>query len=112
MVVSSRLKRGSRAIGEICCPVAPPTLEALGRLKPTLAKLNEAATAVAEWVHNREITVSPGVNLNSGHPADRPDRLPTGDVADISAAILKPCNSRTKFMAIERTFSIIKPDAT
>jgi nucleoside-diphosphate kinase len=81
-------------------------------LKPTLAKLNEAATAVAEWVHNREITVSPGVNLNSGHPADRPDRLPTGDVADISAAILKPCNSRTKFMAIERTFSIIKPDAT
>jgi hypothetical protein len=59
MVVSSRLKRGSRAIGEICCPVTPPTSEAFGRLKPTPAKLNETAPAVAEWVHNREITVIP-----------------------------------------------------
>jgi hypothetical protein len=90
MIVSSRLKRGLRAIGEICCPVAPPASEASGRLKPKPAKLNETATAVAEWVHNREITVIPGVNLNSGHPADRPDRLPSGDVADISAAIPKP----------------------
>jgi nucleoside-diphosphate kinase len=81
-------------------------------LKPTLAKLNETATAVAGWVHNREITVIPGVNLNSCSPVDRRDRLPSADVADISAAIPKTPLFKDEIMAIERTFSIIKPDAT
>src|ERR1700710_2547895 len=41
----------------------------------------------------------------------RPDRLPIPDRADISAAT-SPSPLQGKIMAIERTFSIIKPDAT
>jgi nucleoside-diphosphate kinase len=38
--------------------------------------------------------------------------LPSADVADISAAILKTPLFKDEIMTIERTFSIIKPDAT
>src|SRR6202047_2272957 len=41
-----------------------------------------------------------------------PDRLPSADGADISPATLKPTLCKDEIMAMERTFSIIKPDAT
>jgi nucleoside-diphosphate kinase len=93
-------------------PVGASDLRGVRSIEATLAKLNETATAVAGWVHNREITVIRGVNLNPCSPVDRRDRLLSADVADISAAILKTPLFKDEIMAIERTFSIIKPDAT
>jgi nucleoside-diphosphate kinase len=80
--------------------------------EPTLARVNESGTAVSERVHFGEIVVI----LNSGHRPKRPifrlsRRLPCPGRTDISpqppSALFKD-----EIMAIERTFSIIKPDAT
>jgi nucleoside-diphosphate kinase len=74
--------------------------------------VNETATPVSETVHLREIVV---ILLLPAKRVDRrrigPGRLPFADGADISAQ-LPPALFKDEIMAIERTFSIIKPDAT
>src|SRR3954470_6999383 len=79
--------------------------------KPSFAKLNASGMVVSETVHLGEIVV-----IHAHAPkADRsasPGRLPKAGAADISAAISPPAVFQGKIMAIERTFSIIKPDAT
>jgi nucleoside-diphosphate kinase len=86
--------------------------EAFGRLKPNLAKLNESRTSVAEKVHLREIVVISGFDSLPGRSESiSPDRLPFADGADISGAFPSAL-FKDEIMAIERTFSIIKPDAT
>jgi nucleoside-diphosphate kinase len=76
-------------------------------------KLNAAGTTVSERVHVREIVVIFGMAAPPARAACgvSPDRLPIRDGADISAA-LPSALSKDEIMAIERTFSIIKPDAT
>jgi len=80
-------------------------------LKPTPEKLNETGTLVSGWVHIREIVV---IRTSFACGAIRrvsPDRLPSPDRADISPQLLSAL-FKDEIMAIERTFSIIKPDAT
>jgi nucleoside-diphosphate kinase len=77
--------------------------------------VNGAPTLVSEKVHLDEIAVSresivwaQRLDVACG---SRLDRLPSRDGADISAATSHP-RFQGQIMAIERTFSIIKPDAT
>jgi nucleoside-diphosphate kinase len=69
--------------------------------------VNETGTSVSDKVHVGEIVVIPGVAWRVS-----PDRLPFADGADISAATPRSAFSKDEIMAIQRTFSIIKPDAT
>jgi nucleoside-diphosphate kinase len=66
--------------------------------------LNGAGTASSERVHHGEIVVIRII------PGASPGRLPKAGAADISRP--NPVVSQGKIMATERTFSIIKPDAT
>jgi len=86
-------------------------------------KLNRSVTQVSEKVHLREIGVICGVaeRLEAGSPREnRQKRMAgrvTGSLAVAGWRRYKPRNSPPAFskdehMAIERTFSIIKPDAT
>src|SRR5262249_8197507 len=68
--------------------------------------LNGGGTAASETVHQGEIVVIRGFSDAS------PGRLPKPGAADISPATLPTSVFQGKIMAIERTFSIIKPDAT
>jgi nucleoside-diphosphate kinase len=75
-------------------------------------KLNASGTIASERVHLREIVVIPQPYRRGWQIGGlSPDRLPFTGYADIS-----PATSISVFkdetMAIERTFSIIKPDAT
>jgi nucleoside-diphosphate kinase len=67
---------------------------------------------VSEKVHLREIVVIPGVDPLPAIRRISPGRLPSSDGADISAATRKQRFFKDEIMAMERTFSIIKPDAT
>jgi len=112
MVVSQRFG-AIGAIGEIGVPHGPSTPEPFGRWQPIPVKLNGSAPIASERVHVGEIVVIFGM---AAVPARArcgvsPDRLPIRDGADISAA-LPSALSKDEIMAIERTFSIIKPDAT
>jgi nucleoside-diphosphate kinase len=76
------------------------------------AKVNEIATAVSERVHLREIVVTPRLMLVwATQSGARP-----GSLAVPRRHRYKRRNShhffKDEIMAIERTFSIIKPDAT
>jgi hypothetical protein len=64
----------------------PKTSEAFGRLKPTLAKLNEAGMSASDRVHVCEIIVIPAFPADRTIPQHSPDRLPCADSADISPA--------------------------
>jgi nucleoside-diphosphate kinase len=75
-------------------------------------KLNETGTLVSEKVHVREIVVIPGVDPLLAIRRISPGRLPSPNGADISAATRKQRFFKDEIMAMERTFSIIKPDAT
>jgi nucleoside-diphosphate kinase len=92
--------------------------EAFGWSKPKPRKLNATVTQVADRVHLREIVVILGLALRRGmalsgrSAAFRPDRLPCVHCADISRATPHHALRKDEIMAIERTFSIIKPDAT
>jgi nucleoside-diphosphate kinase len=74
-------------------------------------ELNETGTIVSERVQVREIVVILCLGIRREIAGVSPDRLPFTQGADIS-----PATSISVFkdetMAIERTFSIIKPDAT
>jgi nucleoside-diphosphate kinase len=74
-------------------------------------ELNETGTIVSERVQVREIVVILCLWIRRDIRGISPDRLPFTQGADIS-----PATSISVFkdetMAIERTFSIIKPDAT
>jgi nucleoside-diphosphate kinase len=74
--------------------------------------VNERGTLVSERVHVREIAVIPHPACRRGRAGAFPDRLPLAGGADISPATPISALSKEKIMAIERTFSIIKPDAT
>jgi nucleoside-diphosphate kinase len=74
--------------------------------------VNESRTFISEWVHVREIAVIPHPAPAQASGRISPDRLPSAGSADISPATPISALSREKIMAIERTFSIIKPDAT
>jgi nucleoside-diphosphate kinase len=67
---------------------------------------------VSEKVHVREIVVIPGGDPLPAIRRVSPGRLPSPDGADISAATRKQRFFKDEIMAMERTFSIIKPDAT
>jgi nucleoside-diphosphate kinase len=112
VIISSGSALGAPSVN--CCRNAPngKGCGAFGRLKASLAKLNESGTPVAEKVHLREIVVIPGADRPPGRSRSiSPDRLPFADGADISPAT--PLSAlQGQIMAIERTFSIIKPDAT
>src|SRR5262249_27728368 len=75
----------------------------IGR-KPSFPKLNAAGTVASDTVHQGEIVVIRSVLAAS------PGRLPKAGAADISPQT--PVVSQGTVMAIQRTFSIIKPDAT
>jgi nucleoside-diphosphate kinase len=75
-------------------------------------RMNESGTVVSEKVHFGEIVVM----LNPGHRPVQPifgssRRLPCTGRTDISPQ-LPSALFKDEIMAIERTFSIIKPDAT
>jgi nucleoside-diphosphate kinase len=73
--------------------------------------VNETGTLVSGRVHLCEIVVIPARSPAGAIRGISADRLPFADGADISAAI--PLSAlQGRIMAIERTFSIIKPDAT
>jgi nucleoside-diphosphate kinase len=74
--------------------------------------VNETGTLVSERVHLSEIVVIPRSIACWGCQGISADRLPFADGADISAAIPPSALCKDEIMAIERTFSIIKPDAT
>jgi nucleoside-diphosphate kinase len=81
-------------------------------LQPTPEKLNETGTLVSERVHLGEIAVIPGPDGRPGCRLHFAWSLAVG-----ARRRYKPRNSHRRFfkdeiMAIERTFSIIKPDAT
>jgi nucleoside-diphosphate kinase len=69
--------------------------------------MNRTGTCVSEWVHLGEIAV---ISPLDGMPEQA--RLPSRDSADISPATPISGIRGHEIMAIERTFSIIKPDAT
>jgi nucleoside-diphosphate kinase len=73
--------------------------------------MNEARTLASCRVHLNEIAVIPGIDGRPDKCTRWPDRLPFAGDADISAATSLSI-LQGKLMAIERTFSIIKPDAT
>jgi nucleoside-diphosphate kinase len=74
--------------------------------------VNESRTFISERVHLREIAVIPHPVSAQASRRISPDRLPSAGSADISPATPISALSKEKIMAIERTFSIIKPDAT
>lgn len=82
---------------------------ALGESKAIPAKLNEAGMFPSEWVNIREfVVIRACCRLSEGTWAGR---LLFVRGADISAATPNSF-CKDEIMAIERTFSIIKPDAT
>jgi nucleoside-diphosphate kinase len=75
--------------------------------------LNENVPGASDRVHLREIVVTFAQRLSPTHACRGVlGRLPSADGVDISAATPHPLASKDEIMAIERTFSIIKPDAT
>jgi nucleoside-diphosphate kinase len=82
---------------------------AIGKRNAIPAKLNEAGTFASEWVNVREFVVIR--SLPRARTIPLADRLLFARGVDISAR-----NShqlcKDDIMSIERTFSIIKPDAT
>jgi nucleoside-diphosphate kinase len=81
--------------------------------------VNQARTLRAERVHVREIVVIPLFSPAGPIEGIAPDRLPFPGrrlpslcCADISAATPLQLFKEVEIMAMERTFSIIKPDAT
>jgi nucleoside-diphosphate kinase len=79
-------------------------------LKPIPGKLNETGPSVSDWVHVREIVVIWGRDWDAR-------RHFAGSLAVARRRRYKRRNSpsallKDETMAIERTFSIIKPDAT
>jgi nucleoside-diphosphate kinase len=76
--------------------------------------MNETGTSVSASVHPVELVVSSVIRVHRRAGVCRHGRtiLPIPGRADISPAPPTIVVSRTKIMAIERTFSIIKPDAT
>jgi nucleoside-diphosphate kinase len=87
------------------------------------AMLNRYVTQVSQRVYLHEIGIicAPegarrpvhGVKIRHSRVAGAPPgRLPWRSGADISPAIFQPVFCKDEQMAIERTFSIIKPDAT
>jgi nucleoside-diphosphate kinase len=81
-------------------------------LQPAPAKLNETGTLLSDRVHLGEIAVIPGRIARPGGPGEFAGRLPLAQAADISPATSTSAFCKDEIMAIERTFSIIKPDAT
>jgi nucleoside-diphosphate kinase len=76
-------------------------------------QMNQMATAVSEFVHLHEFDVMLACRGGDISPVERGfAALPDRHGVDISAATSLHCRSKDKIMAIERTFSIIKPDAT
>jgi nucleoside-diphosphate kinase len=74
--------------------------------------VNETGTLVSDRVHLCEIVVIPGIDRLQGQSGGiSADRLPFADGADISPQFPSAL-CKDEIMAIERTFSIIKPDAT
>jgi nucleoside-diphosphate kinase len=81
--------------------------------KPRPGRLNESGTAVSDRVHFGEIVVI----LYAAHRSEAAHFLDIASLAVSGRHRYKPATSigafsRVKIMAIERTFSIIKPDAT
>jgi nucleoside-diphosphate kinase len=75
-------------------------------------RVNEGGTILSERVHFDEIVVIPcSRSQGSGGPFRASRRLPCTGRTDISPQ-LPSALFKDKIMAIERTFSIIKPDAT
>jgi nucleoside-diphosphate kinase len=97
--------------GETFAARAPRQSRALDLFKPMLGKLNEPGTFVSGKVHLGEIAATRAAMAGPGKPAFPSDRLPFADGVDISAATSISA-LQGNIMAIERTFSIIKPDAT
>jgi nucleoside-diphosphate kinase len=110
MVVSLRFGADG-AIGETATLASRNARRTFGRSKPIGKKLNEAGTLVSERVHVCEIVVIPASGRAGTGRRFSPGRLPCADGADISPQ-LPPTVFKDEIMAIERTFSIIKPDAT
>jgi nucleoside-diphosphate kinase len=73
--------------------------------------VNESGTNVSEWVHPGEIDVIFVSWPEAAYCGSSP-RLPRTGRTDISPATSLRALSKDDIMAIERTFSIIKPDAT
>src|SRR5882757_1004999 len=94
--------------------VTPQTRgQAFDRCKPMLAKLNATGMPASDRVHLREIVVILAIDL----AARAIPRHFTWSLAVVRQRRYKRRNSPQRFckdeiMAIERTFSIIKPDAT
>jgi nucleoside-diphosphate kinase len=81
------------------------------------AKLNRSGMAVSGWVHLDEIAVISQAALSLPGPGTRADGALSGSLAVPQERRYKRAQSPTtvskdEIMAIERTFSIIKPDAT
>jgi nucleoside-diphosphate kinase len=74
--------------------------------------MNETGTSVAEKVHLGEILVTPHIVNRRGVAADGARSLAVRGRRRYKPATLKPTLCKDEIMAIERTFSIIKPDAT
>jgi nucleoside-diphosphate kinase len=75
--------------------------------------LNENVPGASDRVHLREIVVTFAQRLSPTRACRGGlGRLPSADGVDISAATPQQPASKDEIMAIERTFSIIKPDAT
>jgi nucleoside-diphosphate kinase len=86
-------------------------------VQPIAAKLNRAGTPPSDWVHLGEIVVILGAALPFTLLEGRAWRRLAGSLAVLWSRRYKRAQSSTtvskdEIMAIERTFSIIKPDAT
>jgi nucleoside-diphosphate kinase len=78
-----------------------------------LGDLNENMPGDSDKVHLREIVVTFHLRLPAAAAWGAGlHRLPSADGVDISAATPHHSSSKDDIMATERTFSIIKPDAT
>jgi hypothetical protein len=106
---SSPQVRRCRAISETAAPTPPKTCEAFGRLKSMPEKLNETGTLVSERVHLREILVIPGLDCLPAIRGILPDRLPSPDGADISAATRIQRASRMKSWRLNVPFRLSSP---
>ena len=82
-------------------------------MQPIAAKLNRTVMALSDWVHLGEIVVI----MQAALALPGPQELFAGSLAVPRSRRYKRAQSSTtvskdEIMAIERTFSIIKPDAT
>jgi nucleoside-diphosphate kinase len=94
----------------------PSTVEAFDRSQPTREKMNRVGMPTSEIVQLDEIVVILGMQPVAGAPTRGEKPHFAGSLAVTRARRYKPATPISGFqgqiMAIERTFSIIKPDAT